>query len=78
LFEVVLIKVPKNAVELNSILAALTIENIDTQYMYSFKTGRMTFESEGEVAWTLDGEFGGNHEKVMLLNDKEAMDIKVK
>jgi YegS/Rv2252/BmrU family lipid kinase len=78
LFEVVLIKFPKNPVELNSILAALAIENIDTQYMYSFKSGNITFESENEVSWTLDGEFGGNHEKVVLLNDKEAIDIKVK
>jgi YegS/Rv2252/BmrU family lipid kinase len=78
LFEVMLVKFPKNPVELNSILAALAIENIDTEYVYSFKSGNITFESENEVSWTLDGEFGGNHEKVVLLNDKEAIDIKVK
>ena len=78
LFEVTLIKVPKNPMELNSILAALTIADIDTKYMYNFKSGKLTFESEEEVAWTLDGEYGGKHTKVELLNDKGAMDILVK
>jgi YegS/Rv2252/BmrU family lipid kinase len=78
LFEVVLIKVPRNPMELNSILAALAIENIDTHYMYSFKTGRLHIESEDEVAWTLDGEFGGSHNTVELWNDREAIDINVK
>jgi YegS/Rv2252/BmrU family lipid kinase len=78
LFEVTLIKNPKNPVELNSILAALAIENIDTEYMYSFKSGRIVIESEDEVAWTLDGEFGGNHTNVEIRNEKEAINIKVK
>lgn len=78
LFEVTLIRVPKNPMELNSILAALTIADIDTQYMYNFKSGKLTFKSEEEVAWTLDGEYGGKHTKVELLNDKGAMDILVK
>ncbi len=78
LFEVTLIKMPKNPMELNSILAALAIQNIDTQYMYSFKSGRLVIESEEEVAWTLDGEFGGAHKAVTLTNEKRAMDIMVK
>lgn len=78
LFEVTLIKCPKNAIELNLILAALLSEKIDTEYMYSFKTNRLLIESEDEIPWTLDGEFGGSHSRVELSNDKEAMDIIVK
>lgn len=78
LFEVILIKFPKNPVELNSILAALTIENIDTEYMYSFKSGYIIFESQEEIPWTLDGEFGGEHKTVRLLNSKQAVDINVR
>lgn len=77
LFEVTLIKMPQNAMELNSILAALAIQNIDTQYMYSFKSSRLTAESLCEVAWTLDGEYGGKHTKVELFNDMHAMEIMV-
>lgn len=78
LFEVTLIRTPRNPMELNSILAALAIQNIDTQYMYSFKSGRLVIESEEEIAWTLDGEFGGTHTQVTLTNEKRAMDIMVK
>ena len=78
LFEVTLIRTPKNPMKLNSILAALAIQNIDTQYMYSFKSGRLVIESEEEIAWTLDGEFGGTHTEVTLTNEKRAMDIMVK
>ena len=78
LFEVTLIKVPRNPIELNSILAALAVQNIDTDYMYSFKSGRLMVESKEEVAWTLDGEYGGCHRQVELRNEKEAMEIMVK
>lgn len=78
LFEVTLIKVPKNPIELNSILAALAIADVDTEHMYSFKSGRLTFESETQAAWTLDGEYGGKHSRVELWNDKGAVDIIVK
>lgn len=78
LFEVTLIKMPKNPMDLNSILAALAIQNIDTAYMYSFKSGRLVIESEDDIAWTLDGEFGGVHRVVTLTNERQAMDIMVK
>ncbi|MFG6370008.1 MAG: YegS/Rv2252/BmrU family lipid kinase [Lachnospiraceae bacterium] len=77
LFEVTLIKMPKNPIELNSILAALAIQNIDTEYMYSFKSGKLIIESREEVAWTLDGEFGGKHKLVTLTDDMQAMDIMI-
>lgn len=77
LFEVTLIKMPKNPMELNSILAALAIQNIDTEYMYSFKSGKLIIESQEEVAWTLDGEFGGKHKFVTLTDDMRAMDIMI-
>ena len=78
LFEDTHIKVPRNPIELNSILAALAVQNIDTDYMYSFKSGRLMVESKEEVAWTLDGEYGGRHRQVELRNEKEAMEIMVK
>lgn len=78
LFEVTLIKRPNNPIELNSILAALLNENVDTDYMYCFKTGSLVVESDEEIAWTLDGEYGGNHTRVEMLNKQEAVDITVK
>ena len=46
--------------ELNQILADLVNRKIDTDQMYCFKSASLRFESEEEVPWTLDGEFGGS------------------
>lgn len=78
LFEVVLIKRPRNPMELNAILSALVSEKFDTNLMYSFKAGGLYIEAQDEVAWTLDGEFGGKHRTVTLKNKQMAIDIMVK
>lgn len=77
LFEVTLIKTPKNPVELNEIVAALLIEQFDSKYMYTFKTNEITFESEKEIPWTLDGEFGGDHDNVTIRNECKEIEIMV-
>ena len=76
-FEVTLIKKPSNPLEINMIIAALLNRNINTDYMYCFKTREITFEAEGEIPWTTDGEFGGNHKSVHIENMKQAVKIRV-
>lgn len=77
LFEVTLIKTPKNPLELQEIIAALLIEQIDTKYMYTFRTGEINFESLEEIPWTLDGEYGGSHDEVHIHNYKQELPIMV-
>ena len=77
LFEVTLIKTPKNPLALQEIVASLLIEQVDTKHMYSFKTGRITFESLQEIPWTLDGEFGGAHDEVTVENLNRQLRIMV-
>ena len=76
-FEVTLIKTPKNAIELNEIIASLVIKQIDSKHMYSFKSGDICFESVEEIPWTLDGEFGGGHDLVRIRNQKQGLQIMV-
>lgn len=76
-FEVTLIKKPANATELNQIMTALLTGNINTQCMYCFKSGSLRLYSDEEVAWTLDGEFGGKHKEVEILDNKQALQILV-
>ena len=76
-FEVMLIKRPKNPLELQSIITALLIESFDTEYMYTFKAKKIKFEAEEEIPWTLDGEFGGQHATVRISNQKQALEIMV-
>lgn len=78
IYEVTFIKRPKNPIELQEILSSLLIEEIDSNYMYSFRTKKLIIESEKMVPWTLDGEFGGEHEMVEIENHHKAVEIIVK
>ena len=77
-FEVTLIKTPKNPIELNELLGAIVMRQINTERMYSFRSGEVRFESLEEIPWTLDGEFGGVHDEVVIKDEKQSLQIMVK
>ena len=77
-FEVTLIKTPKNPLELNDLLGAIMLRQINPERMYSFKSGCVKFESLEEIPWTLDGEYGGSHEEVIVRNNRQALQIMVR
>lgn len=77
LFEVTLIKRPMNPIELNRVMAALLDRDIDAECMYCFKAKEVHIESKEEMAWTLDGEYGGNHTEVTIKNLHKALEIRV-
>lgn len=74
-FEVTLIRMPKNPIELNDILAFLTGMSKDSTMVYSFQTDHIKLTSNEVVPWTLDGEFGGDHQVVRLNDCQQALDI---
>lgn len=76
-FEVTLIKSPQTPLELNEILASLTKLIDDTDLIYSFKTSELRITTEEKVAWTLDGEFGGEHEELVIKNLKQKIQIMI-
>ena len=45
--------------------------------MYSFRTRKLVIESEEMVPWTLDGEFGGEHDRVVVENNQKAVEIMI-
>ncbi len=74
-FEVTLIKKPKNPIELNEIIVSLVNHVDNTDLVYSFKTSELHLSSGHEIPWTLDGEFGGKHTEVIIKNRKQAVEI---
>ena len=76
-FEVTLIHMPKNPIELNEIITALLIEKLETKYMTTFSTSKVTFECDELVDWTLDGEYGGAYKKATVRNRKQRLKIMV-
>lgn len=75
IFEVTLIRMPKNPLELNEIIASLTNFIDNTDLIYTFKTESLKFEAAEEIAWTLDGEYGGKHKDVTIYAEKQAVEM---
>lgn len=74
-FEVTLIKTPRNPIELNDIIGFLTGITKESNMVYSFQTADVKFTASEEIAWTLDGEFGGDHSVVQVTNRHQALEI---
>ncbi|MCR4998685.1 MAG: YegS/Rv2252/BmrU family lipid kinase [Lachnospiraceae bacterium] len=76
-FEVTLIRTPKTPIDLTDIVNFLLGNSTESQFVYSFQTSELKFTSADEVPWTLDGEFGGAHNQVIVKNMHEAVEIMV-
>ena len=64
-FEVILIRQPKNPKDWQSLLTSLTTLELDKEggTVVGFAAGDVTFSCDVPVAWTVDGEFGGEQEE---------------
>ena len=74
-FEVFLIKAPKNLQEFQFTINSLMKHELDAKCFTCFKASEVTFHSDNDLPWTLDGEFGGNCRNVTVKNNHRAIDI---
>lgn len=77
-FEVTLIKSPTNPIELNEIIAYLTGILSETKMVYAFKADHVQIRSRSSVAWTMDGENGGEYWSVDIRNHHKSINILTK
>lgn len=71
-FEVILIKMPQSIVELHGIITSLLGEKMDeNENIIYCKTKKVKVTSDKELAWTLDGEYGGMQKEVDIVNLQE-------
>ena len=77
MFEVLLIRKPKNALELQSIVHTLVNQKRETEeqrgLVLAFPADRVTFTCQEAVPWTLDGEFGGEHTTLRVENHRQSL-----
>ena len=74
LFEVILLRQPRTIEDWQSILTALTtLEPDEDGAVLAFSTGEVTFACDQSVAWTVDGEFGGEHTVTTVRNQTRAI-----
>ena len=68
LFEVLMIRTPRTAMELKDILSSMILKEEQSEYVYRFKTSRLSLCFQEPVDWVLDGEFGGSRTEVEIEN----------
>ena len=76
-FEVTFIRRPQNAAELQEILTAILLKEINLKYMCSFRTSHLEVTAGEPVPWTLDGEYGGEWQRAVIQNHQKALEIRV-
>jgi diacylglycerol kinase family enzyme len=75
LFEVMLVRTPQNLTDWPEVLAAILTADENSKNVIRFKTHHLVITSQEPVAWTRDGENGGEHTCVELTNLAEAVEI---
>lgn len=75
MFEVTLIKEPKNPIEIQLIIGALIGMDVKCSSIENFKTSRIEIETEEKIPWVLDGEYGGAPKKAVIRNYRHAIQI---
>lgn len=75
LFEVRLVYPPKNPIELSEIITTLLNPKLHSSLVETFKTKHLHIECREVVPWTLDGEFGGEHNIIDIENKERVLHI---
>ena len=74
LLELLLIRMPKNIIDLQSIVSSLINYKINESFMIYVQTKKLIVTSD-KMEWTLDGEFGGIYERVEIEDCNKAIKI---
>lgn len=72
-FEVLLVRMPQNPLDLQIIITALLKQEINEKFMEFFTANHLIIESDPNATWTLDGEEGGSPEHVEITIKNKAI-----
>ena len=75
MFEVMLVPVPKSAGHFSRLLHRIVSRDYDNDQVIMFQARELTVTFEKPVAWTRDGEDGGAHQVVHLVNHPSPISI---
>lgn len=75
-FEILLIQTPSSIADLHGIVTALLKEKLESdRYIVFLKASGVSVHSEERIAWTLDGEYGGEEGDVEIVNMEKRLRI---
>ena len=76
-FDCLFVKKPEKVSDVQRLLTQVLTNNIkdDNPLIYMTKASKVVVKSKDEIKWTLDGEFGGAHKEVEIINHQKALKI---
>jgi YegS/Rv2252/BmrU family lipid kinase len=76
LFEVILARYPANPPEVSRIIHGLTSSNFSDPLFRFFKTAKISFDTEEDVPWSLDGEYQESVPHIEIENVHSALKLR--
>jgi len=77
LFEIFMIRMPKNLIELQIIINSLLMEKENEKFIFTASTDHVILHSAEPISLSVDGEFGGMFERIEIEDQKKAVDFLV-
>lgn len=78
LFEVTLVRKPNNLGGLNTIINNAILHDVQSEYIYFIRSSRIAITVlDGEMPWTVDGEYGGAPDQIVIENIHRGLSIMV-
>ena len=76
-FDCLFVRKPEKIADVQRLLTQVLTNNIkdDNPLFYMTKSSKVVVKSDDEIKWTLDGEFGGAHKEVEIINHQKALKI---
>lgn len=75
MFEVLLVRNPQDLSELNNIISAVLLQNFNSPSVLFFRSKELRIMFAEPVAWTRDGEDGGSHRDVTIINRHPGVEL---
>lgn len=72
-FEIFMIRRPKNLIELQIILNTLLMEKENPKFIFTASAKEVTLHSDEPISLSVDGEFGGTYQDIFIKNNEKAV-----
>ena len=75
MFELLLVKAPRDLIELAEIVHMLTTQNYESEMLTFINAGEFHIHANAETSWTLDGEYQEGCEEIRVENLHHAINL---
>ncbi|MDR0530963.1 MAG: hypothetical protein LBG83_02730 [Oscillospiraceae bacterium] len=74
-FELIMIQYPRDVAQFANTIVKALARDFNYDYLRMLHTSRAEFEFDEPIPWTIDGEYAGEHTKVVIENVHNAVQI---